>query len=57
MRVCGAGRKARTDDRDFGTAHGATTLRSALTEADYVVLAAPLTQGTRGMVDASCSPP
>ncbi|GCB43050.1 D-3-phosphoglycerate dehydrogenase [Streptomyces sp. NL15-2K] len=53
MRVCGAGRKARTDDPDFGTVHGATTLRSALTEADYVVLAAPLTQDTRGMVDAS----
>ncbi|SHH86036.1 D-2-hydroxyacid dehydrogenase [Streptomyces sp. 3214.6] len=53
MRVCGAGRKARTDDPDFGTVHGARTLRHALTEADYVVLAAPLTEDTRGMVDAS----
>ncbi|MFH9001667.1 D-2-hydroxyacid dehydrogenase [Streptomyces afghaniensis] len=53
MRVCGAGRKARTDDPDFGTVHGSTTLTSALGEADYVVLAAPLTKGTRGMVDAS----
>jgi phosphoglycerate dehydrogenase-like enzyme len=52
MRVCGAGRQARTDDPDFGAVHGATTLRSALTEVDYVVLAAPLTQETRGMVDA-----
>ncbi|WP_449487468.1 NAD(P)-dependent oxidoreductase, partial [Streptomyces griseorubiginosus] len=52
MRVSGAGRKPRTDDPDFGTVHGTATLRSALTEADYVVLAAPLTQGTRGMVDA-----
>ncbi|MFI6857754.1 D-2-hydroxyacid dehydrogenase [Streptomyces sp. NPDC050416] len=53
MRVCGAGRKARTDDPDFGTVHGPTTLTPALKEADYVVLAAPLTKGTRGMVDAS----
>lgn len=53
MRVCGAGRKARTDDPDFGTVHGSTTLTSALGEADYVVLAAPLTKSTRGMVDAS----
>ncbi|MDQ1013925.1 D-2-hydroxyacid dehydrogenase [Streptomyces afghaniensis] len=53
MRVCGAGRKARTDDPDFGTVHGSTTVTSALGEADYVVLAAPLTKGTRGMVDAS----
>ncbi|MGW2716779.1 D-2-hydroxyacid dehydrogenase [Streptomyces sp. NPDC001492] len=52
MRVSGAGRAPRTDDPDFGTVHDAATLRSALTEADYVVLAAPLTQGTRGMVDA-----
>ncbi|MYS90746.1 MULTISPECIES: D-2-hydroxyacid dehydrogenase [Streptomyces] len=53
MRVCGAGRKARTDDPDFGTVHGSTTLTAALGKADYVVLAAPLTKGTRGMVDAS----
>ena len=53
MRVCGAGRTARTDDPDFGTVHGPATLRSGLAEADYVVLAAPLTKVTRGMVDAS----
>jgi phosphoglycerate dehydrogenase-like enzyme len=52
MRVCGAGRTARSDDPDFGTVHGADTLRPALAEADYVVLAAPLTPDTRGMVDA-----
>jgi phosphoglycerate dehydrogenase-like enzyme len=51
--VCGAGRSPRTDDPDFGTVHGPTTLGTALAEADYVVLAAPLTQDTRGMVDAS----
>ncbi|MEU0250280.1 D-2-hydroxyacid dehydrogenase [Streptomyces sp. NPDC006235] len=53
MRVCGAGRKARTDDPDFGTVHGPTTVTPALGKADYVVLAAPLTKDTRGMVDAS----
>ncbi|MEU9168459.1 D-2-hydroxyacid dehydrogenase [Streptomyces sp. NPDC048420] len=53
MRVSGAGRTSRTDTPDFGTVHGTSTLRSALAEADYVVLAAPLTQDTRGMVDAS----
>jgi phosphoglycerate dehydrogenase-like enzyme len=52
MRVCGAGRTARSDDPDFGTVHGPDTLRPALAEADYVVLAAPLTPDTRGMVDA-----
>ncbi|MDQ0718384.1 phosphoglycerate dehydrogenase-like enzyme [Streptomyces luteogriseus] len=53
MRVCGAGRTARPDDPDFGTVHDTATLPSALAKADYVVLAAPLTDGTRGMVDAS----
>jgi phosphoglycerate dehydrogenase-like enzyme len=52
MRVCGAGRTARSDDPDFGTVHGPDALRPALAEADYVVLAAPLTPDTRGMVDA-----
>ncbi|MER7899837.1 D-2-hydroxyacid dehydrogenase [Streptomyces sp. NPDC096046] len=52
MRVCGAGRTARPDDPDFGTVHGPAGLHTALAEADYVVLAAPLTQDTRGMVDA-----
>ncbi|MEU4488502.1 D-2-hydroxyacid dehydrogenase [Streptomyces purpurascens] len=53
MLVRGAGRTARAVDPDFGMIHGPTTLPSALAEADYVVLAAPLTQDTRGMVDAS----
>jgi phosphoglycerate dehydrogenase-like enzyme len=53
MRVCGAGRSARSDDPDFGTVHGRNSLGTALAEADYVVLAAPLTKDTRGMVDAS----
>jgi phosphoglycerate dehydrogenase-like enzyme len=52
MQVCGAGRRARTDHPDLATVHGPDTLRAALAEADYVVLAAPLTPDTRGMVDA-----
>lgn len=53
MRVRGAGREPSADDPDFGTVHGPGTLRTALADADYVVLAAPLTPATRGMVDAS----
>jgi len=53
MRVSGAGRTAREDDPDFGTVHDRASLRGALAEADYVVLAAPLTPATRCMVDAS----
>ncbi|MFF4481729.1 D-2-hydroxyacid dehydrogenase [Streptomyces melanosporofaciens] len=52
MRVGGAGRTPRTGDPDFGVVHGPATLREALGEADYVVLATPLTPATRGMVDA-----
>jgi phosphoglycerate dehydrogenase-like enzyme len=52
MRVAGAGRTARTDHPDFGTVHGPATLHTALGQADYVVLATPLTQDTRHMVDA-----
>jgi phosphoglycerate dehydrogenase-like enzyme len=53
MRVCGAGRTARADDPDFGTVHEGVGLRTALADADYVILAAPLTPATRCMVDAS----
>ncbi|MEV1078047.1 D-2-hydroxyacid dehydrogenase [Streptomyces sp. NPDC050211] len=53
MRVTGAGRTARADDPDFGLVHTGARVRTALAEADYVVLATPLTPDTRGMVDAS----
>lgn len=49
MTVRGVGRRARTDP-DFGAI--GTDLYQAVAEADYVVLAAPLTEQTRGMVDA-----
>lgn len=53
MRVTGAGRTARPADPDFGAVHGQDTLRGALADADYVILAAPLTEQTRGMVDTA----
>jgi len=49
MSVRAVGRTARTDP-DFGTV--TTDVRAAVADADYVVLAAPLTAQTRGMVDA-----
>jgi phosphoglycerate dehydrogenase-like enzyme len=51
LRVRGVGRTARGSDPDFGEVVAAADLRAAVAEADYVVLAAPLTEQTRGMVD------
>ncbi|MFC9086277.1 D-2-hydroxyacid dehydrogenase [Nocardiopsis dassonvillei] len=61
MRVRASGSRAREGDPDFGTvvesslaergADGAPTLAGELPEADYVVIAAPLTDATRGLVD------
>lgn len=53
MRVSGAGRTARAADPDFGTVHAGADVRTGLADADYVILAAPLTPDTRCMVDAS----
>ncbi|TDE92797.1 D-2-hydroxyacid dehydrogenase [Occultella glacieicola] len=52
IRVRGAGRRARTDDPDFGTVCAPTDLPAELARADWVVAAAPLTDTTRGMFDA-----
>lgn len=49
MTVRGVGRTAR-DDPDFGAV--GTDLLAAVADADYVVLAAPLTPQTRGLVGA-----
>lgn len=51
LRVSGAGRTGRSADPHFGTVHGPDQLPAALADADFVVLAAPLTDQTRGMVD------
>lgn len=52
VRVRGVGRTARDDDPDFGRVFAASDLHGALPGADYVVLAAPLTDSTLGMFDA-----
>lgn len=49
MSVRGVGRSAR-EDPDFGAV--TTDVHAAVAGADYVVLAAPLTSQTRGMIDA-----
>lgn len=53
MRVSGVGRTARDGDPDFGVVHASTRLASVVIDSDYVVLIAPLTAETRGMVDAT----
>ncbi|MGE9782242.1 D-2-hydroxyacid dehydrogenase [Janibacter sp. G368] len=53
MQVAGSGRRARTDDPDFGTVTAQADLHHALAGADWVVCIAPLTDDTRGMFDAA----
>jgi phosphoglycerate dehydrogenase-like enzyme len=53
VRVSGVGRTTRSGDPDFGTVAAATGLARLLPDADYVVLAAPLTEQTRGLVGAA----
>ncbi|MEN3123424.1 D-2-hydroxyacid dehydrogenase [Janibacter sp. LM] len=53
MQVSGSGRRARTDDPDFGTVTAQEELHHALAAADWVVCIAPLTDATRGMFDAA----
>jgi phosphoglycerate dehydrogenase-like enzyme len=52
MRVTGLGRVARSTDPDLGEVLPMSSLSEVLPDADYVVLAAPLTDETRGMIDA-----
>jgi phosphoglycerate dehydrogenase-like enzyme len=53
MRVRGAGRTARTADPDFGTVRPSDRLAEHVGWADHVVVVAPLTDRTRGLVDAA----
>ena len=53
MTVDGAGRTGRAGDADFGRIHSSQDLRRVISDYDYVILAAPLTADTRGMVDAA----
>lgn len=50
MEVSGLGRAARTGDPDFGTVHGSDDFAAAAGDYDYIVLAAPLTAATEGML-------
>jgi len=47
------GRTERAGDPHFGMVHAAGALHGLLPRADYLVLAAPLTEQTRGLVDAA----
>lgn len=53
LRVRGSGRTARTGDPDFGAVSASTDLVALLPETDYLVLAAPLTDETRGLIGAA----
>jgi phosphoglycerate dehydrogenase-like enzyme len=53
MTVTGLGRVARAADPDLGEVLPMAALAGVLPEIDYVVLAAPLTDTTRGMIDAA----
>ncbi|MBP2356958.1 phosphoglycerate dehydrogenase-like enzyme [Kribbella aluminosa] len=52
LQVRGVGRVARGDDPDFGEIVASSNLSAEVGWADHVVLAAPLTAATRGLVDA-----
>jgi phosphoglycerate dehydrogenase-like enzyme len=52
MDVRGAGRTARSDDPDFGDVVASSELAAHVGWADHLVIAAPLTEATRGLVDA-----
>jgi phosphoglycerate dehydrogenase-like enzyme len=53
LEVTGVGRRARVDDDDFGVVHGRDELDVLLPEADYVVIAVPLTDESRAMFGAA----
>jgi phosphoglycerate dehydrogenase-like enzyme len=53
MSISGVGRTAREGDRDFGIVYASDDLAAEVARADYLVLVAPLTEQTRGMVDDS----
>jgi phosphoglycerate dehydrogenase-like enzyme len=53
MKVTGVGRTARSADPDMGEIRASADLLSLLPDTDYVIVAAPLTEQTRGMFDAA----
>jgi phosphoglycerate dehydrogenase-like enzyme len=53
MEVRGAGRRPAADDADFGEVVASEDLAGEAAWCDHLVLAAPLTPATRGLVDAA----
>lgn len=53
LQVRGSGRRGREQDLDFGVVAAQEDLAAELGAADWVVLAAPLTDATREMIDAA----
>lgn len=53
MRVVGVARSARASDPDLGRVVAVRDLSTALGKADFIVIAAPLTSETRGLIDAA----
>lgn len=53
MEVTGTSGRGRDSDPVFGRVHPAGELHALLGEADYVVIAAPLTEATEGLFDAA----
>ena len=51
VHVRGAGRTARPGDPDFGDVVASTDLAQSVADVDHLVIAAPLTDQTRGLVD------
>jgi phosphoglycerate dehydrogenase-like enzyme len=52
LEVSGAGRSSRPGNKYFDEIHSSHDLAGIVRDFDYVVLAAPLTESTRGLVDA-----
>lgn len=52
MAVSGVGRTERDGDPDFGVVHASIDLAKVVGGVDYLVMIAPLTDATHGMVDA-----
>lgn len=52
MEVSGAGRTGRSRDDDFDVVYSSADLAKVVPDFDYVVLAAPLTAATKGLVNA-----
>jgi phosphoglycerate dehydrogenase-like enzyme len=52
MSVRGVGRTPRPDDPDFGEVFASAGIREVVGSADFLVVAAPLTDQTQGLIDA-----